>query len=160
MTRPCHQRAFTLIELVIYIVVVSVGLAGVLAAFKQSVRQSADPLVWKQALLVAEGMMNEILGKDFQASENITERANFNNVSDYHGFATTGILASDGATAIPGLSNYTIAVAVTDTDFSGTNAADATIITIPGGSAKRITVTVACGNQSISLAAFRTGYGL
>lgn len=59
------QRGMTLIELIVFIVVVSVGLAGVLTVFSVTVRNSADPLVVKQALAVADSMLEEILLKDF-----------------------------------------------------------------------------------------------
>lgn len=60
-----EQRGMTLIELIVFIVVVSVGLAGVLTVFSVTVRNSADPLVVKQALAVADSMLEEILLKDF-----------------------------------------------------------------------------------------------
>ena len=59
------QRGMTLIELLVFIVVVSLGLAGVLTVFNQVVRHSADPLVAKQALAVADALLEEILLKDF-----------------------------------------------------------------------------------------------
>lgn len=141
---------FTLIELVIAIVVITVGLTGVLAAFNQSVRQSADPLIMKQALLIAEGMMNEILGKDFPVQTNSSGRSNYNDVTDYHGYQQIGIVDNEG-TVIDGLRAYTVTVSVA--------AASLSQITLQSGDAKQITVTVTCGNQSISLVAFRTRYG-
>lgn len=153
----CHRRhrGVSLIELVIFIIVVSVGLIGVLSAFNQSVRQSADPLVWKQALLVAEGMMNEILSKDFSPQPSTAARSNFNDVSDYNGYTLSGIVENDGTTGIAGLNSYSLAVAVTSIDFNSTDGAK----TIVAADAKRITVTVSCGNQSVALTAFRTRYG-
>lgn len=63
--RGAQQRGMTLIELIVFIVVVSVGLAGVLSVFSVTVRNSADPLVVKQALAVADSLLEEILLKDF-----------------------------------------------------------------------------------------------
>lgn len=60
-----RQRGMTLIELIVFIVVVSVGLAGVLSVFNIAVRSSADPLITKQALAVADSLLEEILLKDF-----------------------------------------------------------------------------------------------
>ena len=52
---------FTLPELVLLIVVLAVGSAGIFLAFKQSVMGSADPTIRKQAVAVAESLMEEIL---------------------------------------------------------------------------------------------------
>lgn len=66
ISRAGHrQRGVTLIELIVFIVVLSLGLAGLLTVFNQVVRSSADPLVSKQALAVAEALLEEILLKDF-----------------------------------------------------------------------------------------------
>lgn len=53
-------RGFTLVELVLFIVVVGVGVAGTLKAFDYAARDSADPLVRKQALAIAESLLQEI----------------------------------------------------------------------------------------------------
>jgi len=54
------ERGFTLIELALFIVVVGVGVAGTLMAFDYSSRDSADPVVRKQALAIAESLLEEI----------------------------------------------------------------------------------------------------
>lgn len=63
----CIRRSvgFTLIELIVFIVIVSVGLAGVLLIFNTVTRGSADPVRAKQALAVAEGLMDEVLEKNY-----------------------------------------------------------------------------------------------
>ena len=53
MTRP-RQRGFTLVELIIFIVVVGAGLAGILSVSNQVVRSSADPMLTKQSVALAE----------------------------------------------------------------------------------------------------------
>jgi len=57
--RPA-QRGLTLIELIIFVVVVAVGLAGVLVAINTGVARSADPMVRKQALAAAESLLEEV----------------------------------------------------------------------------------------------------
>ena len=44
-----------------FIAIVGMALAGVLVVYNQAVRGSADPLVRKQALAVAESLLNEVL---------------------------------------------------------------------------------------------------
>jgi MSHA pilin protein MshD len=55
-----RQRGMTLIELIIFVVVVSVGLAGIMLVLDLSLRHSADPLLQKQAQALAEGLLEEI----------------------------------------------------------------------------------------------------
>lgn len=55
-----RQRGATLIEIIIFIVVVTVAVVGVLNAFVTTNRPSGDPLVRKQALAVAESLLDEI----------------------------------------------------------------------------------------------------
>ena len=65
--RTCShgQRGFTLIELVIFIIVVGVGLAGVLSVFNLTVFRSADPMVRKQMLSIAEALLEEVAMQPF-----------------------------------------------------------------------------------------------
>jgi MSHA pilin protein MshD len=57
--RTAAQRGLSLIELLIFIVVVSVALAGVLVAINVGVTHSADPMVRMQALAAAESLLEE-----------------------------------------------------------------------------------------------------
>jgi MSHA pilin protein MshD len=63
-TKP-GAKGFTLIELIIFIVIVSVGIAGVLASLNISVQHSADPLQPKQALAIAEATLESMLLKSY-----------------------------------------------------------------------------------------------
>lgn len=60
-----NSGGFTLIEMVITIVVISVGLAGVLLTFQTVVKSSADPLVTKQLMSIAEAQMEGAMLKEF-----------------------------------------------------------------------------------------------
>lgn len=53
-------RGVTLVELVVFIVIVGVGMAGLFAAFNTITAASADPQVRKQVLAIAESLMQEI----------------------------------------------------------------------------------------------------
>lgn len=57
---PGRQRGLTLIELVMFIVIVGVALGGVLAVLRFTTAQSADPVRRKQALMIAEGLLEEV----------------------------------------------------------------------------------------------------
>jgi MSHA pilin protein MshD len=54
------QQGVTLVELVVFISIVSVCLAGVLGVLNYTTKFSADPLVRKQALAIGEALMQEI----------------------------------------------------------------------------------------------------
>ena len=64
-SRCSLQRGLTLIELIMFIVIVSVGLAGILGVFSNLVRTSSDPLIRKQALSIAESLLSEIEQRPF-----------------------------------------------------------------------------------------------
>jgi MSHA pilin protein MshD len=142
----------TLVELMIAIIVIGVGLAGVLSAFSATTRGSADPLVNQQLLAIAEEMMVEIQLKPFTAAANAAsagcERKPFNDVADYDGYSTVAskkICTLDG-TAIPSLAGYAVSVQVQTATLGAVAAA------------KRISITVTRGNDSLVLVGWRTDY--
>lgn len=151
------QQGLTLIELVIFIVIVSVAVAGVLLVFNLTASHSADPLIRKQALAVAESLLEEIELKDFApGGYSGSDRSQFDDVGDYAGYNTAslvppGIRTIDG-TAIPDLAGYNVAVAVqTNQNLgpAGSVIANATLITV--------TVTDPSG-LTLALAGYRTDY--
>ena len=62
--RP-HQGGATLIELIVFMIIVGVALAGVLTVFNVSVRSSADPAIRKQMLALAESLLEEVQSLPF-----------------------------------------------------------------------------------------------
>lgn len=133
------QRGISLIELIIFIVIISVALTGILLVMNQVTGHSADPLVHKQALAAAESLLEEVELQDFISASGVTNavtQANraseYHIVNDYNGFATTGIFPVSGVAAIAGLGSYNANVVVTN----------AALGTIAAGSAVQITVTV------------------
>ena len=66
--RPARRSRIAglgLVELILFIAIVGAALAGVLVVYDRSVRSSADPLVRKQAIAVAESLLNEVLAQPF-----------------------------------------------------------------------------------------------
>jgi len=61
-SRPgrARQRGISFMELVIFIVIIGIALAGIIGTMNLTTRASAEPLVAKQALMLAEGFMEEV----------------------------------------------------------------------------------------------------
>jgi MSHA pilin protein MshD len=59
-TEPRLERGVTLIELIIFIVIVSAAVAGVLTTLEIANRSATDPMIQKQALAVAEALLEEV----------------------------------------------------------------------------------------------------
>jgi MSHA pilin protein MshD len=135
---------FSLIEMIVFIVIVGVALAGVLSVLDLTVSRSADPMLTKQSLAVGEAFADEILSRDFTGNCGCAHvqanRSRFVGVGDYDNFASNGIFTRTG-TAIPGLDNYSVAITVADAPAStavGANPATQ----VPTNQMKIINVTV------------------
>ncbi|MDQ1315323.1 MAG: pilin protein MshD [Pseudomonadota bacterium] len=59
------ERGLSLIELLVFIVVVGIAVGGVLSVYSLNTRSSADPMVRKQALAIAESLLEEVLAKPY-----------------------------------------------------------------------------------------------
>jgi MSHA pilin protein MshD len=119
-TTRLPQRGFTLIEMVIFIVVVSIGMAGILSVMNTTVKSSADPMVRKQTLAIAESLLEEIVQKEYAKPAGSTvvaypaagwSRALFDSVDDYNGYTVSAVTDAAG-NAVGVLSNYSIVPAV------------------------------------------------
>jgi MSHA pilin protein MshD len=174
------ERGLSLIELLVFIVVVGIAVTGVLSVFSLNARTSADPVVQKQALAIADSLLEEVLAKPYTYCD--TDDANvetasstagcatmaetamapeagetrysnltpYDNVNDYNGFAMTGIVDPSG-NAVPDLNGYTASVQVQTPPVPLTN--------IPAGETLFVTVTVTGpGNHSVTLSGYRTRY--
>ena len=58
---PRHARGFTLIEMIVFIIIVSVALA----VLNVTTKNSADPLLRKQMLTIAEALLDEVQMRPF-----------------------------------------------------------------------------------------------
>jgi MSHA pilin protein MshD len=65
LPRRTASAGLGLIELILFIAIVGAALAGVLVVYDRAVRGSADPLVRKQAIAIAESLLNEVLAQPF-----------------------------------------------------------------------------------------------
>jgi len=146
-----RARGFTLVEMIVAIVIISVGLAGVLLAFGTTVRSSADPMLRKQMLSIAEEMMEEILLKPYDATNRpgtITgcDRSAADDIGDYAGYAGQPVCDIDGV-AVAGLAGYAVSVSVEAASLGA-------VVT----GVRKITVRVVRGAESLSLTGWRTDY--
>lgn len=55
-----RQAGLSLVEMVMFMVIVSIAVMGVVQTMNLTARNSADPLLRKQALLIAESLMEEV----------------------------------------------------------------------------------------------------
>ena len=54
------QDGISLVELIMFIVIVSLGIVGILSVMNVTTRASADPMLRKQAVAIAESLLEEI----------------------------------------------------------------------------------------------------
>jgi len=160
---------FTLIELVVFIVVVGAAVAGVLGAIDFAARNTADPVVQKQALAIAESLLQEIESMPFtycdpndtavytatsaagcatpevmgpELGETRTSPTNpFNNVNDYNGYTMSPIVDISG-NPITGLGGYGATVQITQTAFGAVPNAGGLLIAVTATGPGNVSVTV------------------
>lgn len=62
---PARQRGLSLVEVVVTMIVLSVGVVGVLSTFGISLRGSVEPMRQKQMTAIAESVLTEVLRQPF-----------------------------------------------------------------------------------------------
>ncbi len=176
------QAGISLLELILFIVIVGVGIAGILSVMNVTSSASADPLQRKQALAIAEALLEEVSQMPFTTcdpdgfiSESVCNQAEgpgpeggatpesrggltapFDNVNDYNGFVLppgAGDIGNSSVVTVP--AGYQASVAVVPDAMFGNGAA-----VLPAGDALRISVTVSYNNgaDSILLEGYRARY--
>lgn len=139
---------FTLIELIVSIVVLAIAVASVLAALSAVSVRSANAMVSEQAVAIATAYLNEVRQKPFGTPDGQTARASLDVVDDYAGLTDVGAHDQTGA-AVPGLSQYTVTVAV------GAGA----LGVVPAAQLREIDVTVSHpSGVVVVLSGYRTQY--
>ena len=151
MSKRRHS-GFTLIEVIIFIVVEGAAMAGILSVMNTVVKSSADPLVRKQALAIADSILEEILQKAFDDPDGVngeTLRSTMDDVTDYDGKTQTLFNSASPGGWPTALDGYSVTIAVVN---------DITVIGSATLPAKRITVTVSRANESVALVGYRGNY--
>jgi MSHA pilin protein MshD len=169
-----RQRGLSLIEVLIFIVIVGVGVAGLVSVMNPLVRFSADPMRTKQMLAIAEALLNEVLHQPFtwcdpddpaaSTAQSYADCATpqntgtftagesrlggtFDNVDDYGGYTMANITDVSGGNAMAG---YTASIAIARAG-TALGLADNT-------AALSVTVTVSFGTDNFSLTGYRFRY--
>lgn len=180
MCTNSHQRGFTLIELIVFIVIVSVALVGVLTVFNVTTKSSADPMIRKQMLAIAEAVLEEVMLQPFtwcdpddplaatatQYSDCPATRQDsatagesrgsstfpLDNVFDYNGLVNvTNSASGTPATVMP--AGYSASITVAQAALSTIAATDSLLVTVT------VCHAAACpsvGADSIVLEGYRT----
>lgn len=121
------QLGVSLIELIVFIVVVSIALLALVGVYRQATMRNVDPLVRVQALEAAQSLLDEILSLKYSESTptggipactscNDTPDANMNDVDDYRNWSDapyTGYTRSVSVTTNVGNTIKLITVSVT-----------------------------------------------
>lgn len=165
LNRPNQQRGASMIELILFIVIMSIALAGILLVMDTVTGRSADTLVRKQALAIADSLLEEVELQDFISASSASATCPHNQVTtanrasgyhivcDYNGYTMPAGITDVNGNAVPGLGSYNATVAVAGVAL-GSGAA-----TIAAGSAVQITVTVNDPqNNQVQISGYRTAY--
>ncbi|WP_332856126.1 hypothetical protein [Duganella sp. S19_KUP01_CR8] len=179
------QAGLSLVELVMFIVIVGIAVVSVLQVLGMGARSSPDPMRRKQALAVAEGLMEEVRlarytfcdGSDPKAEDPTTdspakcgtaegvgqEAGNsrpYDNVNDYVNAFGTPLAYTTDATGNAFPAGYTATVSIVpDNTLGPAGAQIASDATAANMNVLRITVTVSySGGDNVVLDSYRTRY--
>lgn len=151
------QKGFTLVELIISIVVISIALVGTLLVFQSISKRSAKPVLISHSLAIAKSYLTEILLKDFPTSLPCPSppgsgRKYYDNICDYQAMHDVGAADQEGY-PIAGLGNYEIFVNI---DTSGAVLDGLTA----GTEVVRIDVTARLKDEEseVIISAYKTNY--
>lgn len=144
----------TLVETMVFLVVVSIALVALVRVFSQGVSDSVDPVVRARALELGQATLDEILARKYDENTptggvpacnstdgppcvGIAPDGDYDDVGDYHGISDTSS------------PYHTIDVTVTDANGAG----------FPAVQARLITVTVSLPDgDSLTLSAYKANF--
>jgi len=169
-TQARRQAGVTLVEVIMFILIVSIALTAVVNLLALTTAGSGDPLIRRQSLAIGESLVQEIDAVPYRQkdpynptgpNDGIGPEAGetragtvlpFDNPNDYSGYSESGIVTPDG-TAIAGLSSYSASVlAAQQSVGSGT-------ALVPASDGLLVTVTVTSpSGEPVSIASFRAMY--
>lgn len=176
------RRGLTMVELVIFIVVISIGVIGILQVITFNTRNSADPMRRKQALAIAESLIEEVRLASFTycdiADPNVTTASSpsactipevvgpesgnsrpYDNVNDYVSSLGTAQSYTTDVAGVAFPTGYTATVTINaDATLGPSGAKLASDGSSAGMNVLRITVTVTYGSDSVVLETYRTRY--
>jgi MSHA pilin protein MshD len=150
----CSQGV-TLIETMVFLVVVSIALVTLLRVYNQAVVNSVDPLLQVRALELAQAQLDEILARKFDENTptggvpacgslgaapclGIVPDGEFDDVGDYDGLLDNSH------------PNHTIAVSVVEAGAE---------LALPASQARRISVSVTVGgSDTLVLSVYKTNF--
>ena len=141
------MRGVTLVELVVAIVVIGVALAGVMVVIVRTTSSSADPLIARQAVAIAEAYLEEVLTKQFNPGPGAT-RPTFDDVADYNNLTETPP-HDQNDNIINALAGYSVNVQVIPEALTVINASNAVRV--------QVTVTTPASG-SVVVSGYRTNY--
>lgn len=156
-TRVLHESGVTLIETIIFMVVVSIALVTLVKVYSNAVNNSVDPVVRIRALELAQSQLDEILSRKFDentptggipacdstagvACLGIVADSDYDDVGDFNGF-------TDNSQA-----GHTVSVSVVEAGAELSSSMN-------NRHARRVTVTVSVPDGSpIRLSAYKVNF--
>ncbi|MBS3896310.1 prepilin-type N-terminal cleavage/methylation domain-containing protein [Silanimonas sp.] len=112
-----HARGFSLLEVVVTLVLLSVAVLAIIGLVAQIGGRSAAPVLHTQALYLAEGYLEEALLKRYSDPDGIDEgcaasRTLWDDIGDFNCLATPAEPTDPLGNSLPGLSRYRIQASV------------------------------------------------
>lgn len=150
-----QNKGVTLLETIVFLVVVSIALVALLRVYSAAVSNSVDPVVRTRALELAQAQMDEILARKFDENTptggipacdsddgvlcaGIVPDGDFDDVGDYAGFTNNSV------------TGYPVSVSVVSAGGD---------LNLPTEQARRITVTTTMPDgDTLSLTAYKTNF--